>query len=410
MPRESFRFLHCSDFHLERTLGNLDDVPKHLREALAEAPWKAVEAIFEAAIVENVDFLVMCGDLLNPQGAGPRGMAMLVDGFDALSQRNIPVIWAAGHVDAHHTWPESIPLPANVTRLPKGRAQVVPVMRAGQTVCLVVGRSSEGYGAIHVPSYRIEATDEFTIGVGYGTAEGASLAEARFDYWALGGSHQRKVMEEGARHGAVFCGSPQGRCAEEVGAHGFHLIDVDADGTTRLHAVDADTFRYYRVLLDAADLTRGDNLRQLMANRISRLLNENGNRHLLLSWELQPTSAEALVGLGDPAELLAWVRREFGNGNPAAYTISINIVSPNKYPKQWQEEDTILGDFLRAAERQRRTGGRELNLAAFTEEHLGLSATTASLLADADPALRTSLLGDATLLGVELLRGGKPKL
>lgn len=410
MPGESFRFIHASDFHLERPLGDLDELPKHLREAIAEAPWKAAEAVFEAAVIENVDFLLLCGDLLNPLTAGPRGMAMLVDQFDALAERDIPVLWAAGNVDTPDRWPDAIPLPENVTRLPKGRALSVPIERAGQTIAIVIGRSSEGHGALHIPSYRIDPTDEFTIGMGYGPAEPLALAEARFDYWALGGSHQRRVMEEGASFGAVYCGSPQGRRLEEVGAHGFQLVDVDADRSTRVHAVDADVFRYCRVEIDAADLARGDNVRQLMGSRISRLLNEHGDRHLLIGWELQPSSGEALAELGDPGEMLTWLRREFGNGNPAAWSISLRVKPPQRYPKAWQEEDTILGDFLRASDRHRKTSARDLNLAPMTEEHPLLTPTTAAALADADPAVRPALLDDATLLGVELLRGGKPKL
>lgn len=410
MPGESFRFIHTSDFHLERPLGDLDELPKHLQEAIAEAPWKAAEAVFEAAVIENVDFVLLCGDLLAPHAAGPRGMSMLLDAFDALAERDIKVLWASGHVDSAQSWPESIPLPENVTRLPKGRAEAVPIVRSGRTIAVVVGRSSEGMAAIHVPSYRIDPTDEFTIGVGYGTAEPAALAEARFDYWALGGSHQRRLMEDGATQGAVFCGSPQARSLEETGAHGFHLVDVDADGAARLHAVDIDSFRYCRVVLDAGDLVRGDNLRQVLSSRISRLLAENGERHLMIGWELHPASAEALMGVGDPTELLTWLRRDFGNANPSAWTVSLEIHPPQKYPKQWQEEDTILGDFLRAAERHRRTQGRDLNLLPMTEEHEGLGTVTASMMADADPSQRPRLLGDATLIGVELLRGGKPKL
>lgn len=407
MPGESFRFIHASDFHLERPLGDLDDLPKHLRDAIAQAPWKAAESVFESAVVENVDFLLLCGDLLNPHLAGPRGMAMLVDHFDALAERDIPVIWAAGSVDTADRWPESIPLPENVTRLPQGRAATVPIQRAGQTIARVVGRSSEGFGAIHIPSYRVDPSDEFTIGVGYGTAEPESLAEARFDYWALGGSHQRRVMEEGAEHGAIYCGTPQGRRLEESGPHGFHLVDVDADRGTRIHTVDVDSFRYCHIELDAADLARGDNVRQLMGSRIARLLNENGQRQLLVAWELQPSSGEALAALGDPAELLTWLRREFGNGNPAAWSIALRVRPPQRYPKAWQEEDTILGDFLRAADRHRKSAGRDLNLAPMTEEHPQLAPSTAAALADIEPSVRRALLDDATLMGVELLRGGK---
>ena len=71
MPGESFRFIHASDFHLETPLGDLDHLPTHLREAMAEAPRKAAQAVLEAALADNIDFLVLSGDLLHPQAAGP---------------------------------------------------------------------------------------------------------------------------------------------------------------------------------------------------------------------------------------------------------------------------------------------------------------------------------------------------
>ena len=75
MPGESFRFIHASDFHLESPLGDLDTIPSHLRDAMADAPRRAVKAVFDAALVDNIDFVVLSGDLLNPQTAGPHGMS-----------------------------------------------------------------------------------------------------------------------------------------------------------------------------------------------------------------------------------------------------------------------------------------------------------------------------------------------
>lgn len=410
MPGESFRFIHASDFHLERPLGDLDELPKHLRDSIAEAPWKSAEAIFEGAVVENVDFVILCGDLLSPSLAGPRGLAMLMDGFEALLERQIQVFWASGQVDASQYWPESIPLPENIHRFPKGRAAVIPVTRGGQTIAVVVGRSSEGFGAVHVPSYRVDPTGEFTIGVGYGSVDAANLEEARFDYWALGGSHDRRTIEEGATHGAVYCGTPQGRRLEEAGAHGYTLVDVDAEGSARVQAIDVDTFRYCRVRLEGPELTTANSLRQLLAARIGRLQAEHGTRHLLIGWDLHPTTSESLDSLGSPSETLTWLRREFGSGSPSAWTVQLKIHPPQKFPKQWHDEDTILGDFLRAAERHRKSAGRDLNLLPLTEEHPTLSTSMATLLADVDSTRRSEILGNATLLGVNLLRGGKSTL
>ena len=45
-----------------------------------------------------------------------------------------------------------------------------------------------------------------------------------------------------------------------------------------------------------------------------------------------------------------------------------------------------------------------------TEEHPGLASTTSTLLAEVAASERMEVLDQATLLGVELLRGGKPNL
>ncbi len=407
MAGESFRFIHASDFHLERPLGDLDVLPGHLRDALATAPFRAAQSVLDAALVENVDFLVLSGDLLNPAMAGPRGMSLLLSHFDRLHQKNKPVFWAAAAADDPTRWPEAVPLPPNVTLFPKNRAVSVPVQRAGRTLCNVVGRSSEGRSQLHVPSFRVDPTDEFTIAVGSGTADADSLAEGRFHYWALGGEHQRTVIEGGGKSGAVYCGSPQGRSLDEPGPHGYTIVDIDADQNARLHAVECDTFRYCRADIDGSELATSGDIRSLLGQRIARLLHDNGSRHLIIGWNIVLRS-ESLHVVGDPAELLSWLRREYGHGAPSAWTAKLTIRPPKKYPKNWCEEDTILGDFLRASERHAKAGGRELNLAPFTEEHAGLAKHLASMLSDVQTAVRGELLDEATLVGVELLRGGKP--
>ncbi|TWU48340.1 metallophosphoesterase family protein [Rubripirellula reticaptiva] len=414
MPGESFRFIHASDFHLETPLGDLDSLPPHLREAMAEAPRRSAAAVFEAALVENVDFLVLSGDLLAPQAAGPHGMSLLLDYFDKLHAKKKPVFWTAGIADDPAKWPEAVPLPPNVTMFPKNRAVAIPVERAGRTICSVVGRSADGRSVLHVPSYRTDPTDEYTVAVGYGTADANALAEGRFDYWALGGQHNREVIEGGAEGAAVYCGSPQGRCLEESGVHGYSIVDVDADRTTRVHSVECDSFRYCEVALTASDINAVGGIRNVMGERIVRLQHENGGRNLLVGWDISITDNDSMLSIGDSEELLSWVRREFGHGSPSAWTCHLKVRPPRTYPKSWNDEDTILGDFLRAAEKHRKSDGRDLNLAPFTEESMSgssaMPSTTATMLAEVSPSARADLLDQATLLGVELLRGGKPNL
>ena len=410
MPGESFRFIHASDFHLETPLGDLDSLPPQLREAMAEAPRQAARAVFEAALADNIDFLVLSGDLLNPQAAGPHGMSMLLDYFEQLNSKDTPVFWSAGLSDDPQKWPDSVPLPPNVTLFPKNRVTATPVQRGGRSICTVVGRSSDGQQVLHVPSYRIDPTEDYTVAVGYGDADADALAEGRFDYWALGGKHNRSEIEGGAEAAAVYCGTPQGRSLSESGAHGYSTVDVDGDGTTRVHTVESDVFRYCNLELDASEIAAVGGIRNLLGERIARLQHENGGRHLLIGWDISVASGETLASVGDTEELLQWVRREYGHGNPSAWTTTLTIRPPRQYPTSWNDEDTILGDFLRASDKHRKLDGRDLNLMPTTEEHSGLNSTTTTLLAEVAASERMDVLDQATLLGVELLRGGKPNL
>ncbi|WP_404306783.1 metallophosphoesterase family protein [Neorhodopirellula lusitana] len=431
MPGESFRFIHASDFHLETPLGDLDQLPNSLRDAMATAPRDAAAAVFEAALAENIDFLVLSGDLLHPVAAGPHGMSLLLDNFEKLHAAGTPVYWAAGIADDPKQWPEAVPLPPNVTLFPRDRALSVPYERAGRVVCHVVGRSSEGRASLHVPGFQTETTDEFTVAVGYGTADASALSAGRHDYWALGGPHNHTEIEGVGGAGAFAPGSPQGRCLAENGAHGYLVVDVDADQTARVRQVETDRFRYAQITIDAAEIRAVGTLRNLIGQKISTLANENGGRHLLIAWDVTLTDPEMLSSVGDPHELLRQLRQDHGNGNPAAWTTRLTVRPPHTYPKSWRDEDTILGDFLRAAEKFRKvaSGGVSdikprsnvesgsqgtvaksgpMQLMPFTEEHAELSSTATTLLGDVPAGDRDLTLDEATLLGVELLRGGKP--
>ncbi len=106
MGKESFRFIHASDFHLERSMQDLLDIPDHLKNGLVDAPWKAAEAVFEHAMVEQVDFVLLTAISSIRLPRGLRGPAFLVEQFEQLAKRNIPVFWIGGHTDDPDRWPE----------------------------------------------------------------------------------------------------------------------------------------------------------------------------------------------------------------------------------------------------------------------------------------------------------------
>ena len=79
MSSRPFRFIHASDFHLERPLMGVTEVPDHLRELFLEAPYTAARRVFEAALVEDVKFVVLSGGMVVPAASGPRGPLFLAE-------------------------------------------------------------------------------------------------------------------------------------------------------------------------------------------------------------------------------------------------------------------------------------------------------------------------------------------
>ncbi len=95
MSNRSFRFLHAGDFHLERPLMGVAEVPDHLRDLFLEAPYLAARRVFDAALAEDVRFVVLTGGICVPSAAGPRGPLFLAEQFVRLAERGIGV-YSAG--------------------------------------------------------------------------------------------------------------------------------------------------------------------------------------------------------------------------------------------------------------------------------------------------------------------------
>src|SRR5688572_18934657 len=136
---QPLRLVHASDFHLELPLYGLAEIPDHLRELLIEAPYQAAEQVFETALAEDVDGVLLAGDVLNVDRAGPPAIVLLLDQFSRLGDRGIQVYWAGGAVDVPDLWPRSVALPENVHVFAIGRVETLDLVRSSETIARVQG-------------------------------------------------------------------------------------------------------------------------------------------------------------------------------------------------------------------------------------------------------------------------------
>ncbi len=404
MSGEPFRFLHAADFHLERPMEGLTEVPEHLRDVLVDAPFQAVDQVIDTALVEEVDFVLLSGDLLDCRAAGPRAMAFLVNQLHRLAERKIPVFWAGGPADPPDRWPAAVRLPPNVKVFPARKVEDVPVTRGEATIAVVRGASCDERHSPAPGDFRAGNKEAFSLAVAHGAYEAAALGKQKMDYWALGGEHEHKVLS-GSAPAAVYPGTPQGRSPAEDGAHGCVLVHVDERGQARTKSVPTDVVRWRRERVQLRESARRDDLEKLLRERIQSFVNEAAGRHVLVAWEVAVSGRLANeLRRGDMAkEIIAMLRADFGHRSPAAWTVSLEVEAPQTLPDDWFEEDTILGDFLREVRKVEREG-RRLEVESHLERD-NLPDALASLLTLPDAASAKQALHEACLLGADLLRG-----
>jgi hypothetical protein len=404
MSGEPFRFLHAADFHLERPMEGLTEVPEHLRDVLVDAPFEAVDQVIDTALVEEVDFVVLSGDILDCRAAGPRAMAFLVTQLNRLAERNIPVFWAGGEVDPPDRWPAAARLPSNVKIFPPRKVEDVAITRGEATLAVIRGASRDERSSPAPADFRAGSKEAFSLAAAHGDYEAAPFTKQKMDYWALGGQHEHTVLSASAP-AVIYPGTPQGRSPEEEGAHGCVLVHVDERGQSRTRFVPTDVVRWRRERVTLRENARREDLEKLLRERIQTFVNEAAGRHVLAAWEVAAAGrlASELRRGGLAKEIVKTLQADFGHRSPAAWTVSLEVEAPTTIPDEWYEEDTILGDFLREVRKIDREG-RRLEVASLTARE-NLPDVLASLLSLPDAAVAKEALHEACLLGTDLLRG-----
>ncbi len=405
MPNRPFRFLHSSDFHLESVPYGLAEVPDHLRDTLIDTAYRAAQRVFDTAINEHVSFVILSGDILNNHQAGLRGPAFLAQQFARLAEHHITVFWAGGRIDPPEAWPAAFPLPDNVKIFPGGRVTEFVYHEEDMPLARLVGISGDGASKLNAGDFSPDPAGLFSIGVAYGTADAAALQVRGMHYWALGGQHARTTLysSPGIAHD---CGTPQGRDPDERGPHGCTIVGVDEAGRSRMSFSTTSVLEWLSETIVVDTSMRRENVEHLLTERIRALAARSPQTNLLISWSIAgsgPLFSELRRGKLR-AELLDWLRIEFGLGSPSLWSVALEIESQSAVPAAMLEQQTILGDFLRAVRHFETHTDEPLDLQSLLAE-AHISGVLAQATAIDDLPTRKRVLHEAAMLGMELLGG-----
>lgn len=254
-----FRFIHAADLHLDSPFTGLSGVSGVLRRHMRESTFAALDRLVHLAVTEKADFIVIAGDVYDSSNISLRAQLRFTEAMERLNREGIGVYMIHGNHDPLDSPRLAVTLPSNVHVFGPEPEQVIARRREdGREAALISGMS---YPTAKVTEnialrYPKAAQNElFTIGLLHANVDGdqahetyapctrRDLAEAGYDYWALGHIHTRRTLHESPP--IVYPGNIQGRSIRETGPKGCYMVHVDESGQARLQFHELDEVRWH---------------------------------------------------------------------------------------------------------------------------------------------------------------------
>ncbi|WGF86617.1 metallophosphoesterase family protein [Marinivivus vitaminiproducens] len=290
-----FRFLHAADIHLDSPLLGLSRRHELMGRAFAHASRQALTNLVDRAIVLEVAFVVIAGDLFDGDWKDfSTGLAFQREA-GRLCRAGIRLFVLHGNHDADSVISRRLPMPDGAFVFPSNRAATYElpehdVVLHGRSFATREERSSL------LPHYPAPVPGRFEIGVLHTACEGreghasyapctvGELAAHGYDYWALGHVHAREILSE--RPHIVFPGNLQGRHANEPDAKGATLVTVRDGHVAEIEPITLDAARWASLTVDAGGLTEREGLLDRVSRALGKASDEAGGRPLALRLRL----------------------------------------------------------------------------------------------------------------------------
>lgn len=398
---EAFKFVHASDFHLDQAIRGISELPKHLKSVLASAPYEAARKVFDLALAERVDFVLLTGDLFDLSTGGPRAAAFLLNQFERQAEKGIEVYWCSGEVDPIERWPANIDLPDNVRTFSTTVLEDITHRRDGVDIANIYGL---GYDAKRksAADFLTSSEDVFAIGMAYGEFDQDTMPFDQIRYWAMGGRH-RSAKQEKPDSMVVWPGTTQSRRPKESGAFGCYLCRVDTSGKLRMQTVETDVVRWLPQKVAIHEAVSESELRKILSERATRIMADTIGRVALVPWHMTPAGDfnPALRHHDFSARMLEWLRDEFGRGESGIWSTHFTIEAPTNLPTSWYEEDTILGEYLRAIGRYQSDESLNISLHEYLPDDVENKELTGA--ARVVHERREEVLRQTALVGIDYL-------
>lgn len=262
MPVSTVRFIHTADIHLDSPLQGLAAYPDAPVAQLRTATRDAFDNLVGEALAEQVDFMVIAGDLYDGGWKDFNTGLFFARQMGRLKAAGIPVYLLLGNHDAESEMTRQLVLPDNVHRFPTGKAGTfeLPALQvalhgrsfkeAATTENLVLGYPAPVPGWLNIGVLHT-ALEGNAAHASYAPCSLAELQARGYQYWALGHVHEAQQWQlPGCT--VAFPGNLQGRHVRESGPRGALLVTAEDGQVQSLAPLHCDVLRWQALSVDAS--------------------------------------------------------------------------------------------------------------------------------------------------------------
>ena len=267
-------FIHAADLHLGAPFKGLRSIAPAWADVLLQAIPEAFRSVIETAIKEQVDFVVLAGDIFDNSHPSYADFSLFLSGLKQLQEAGIPVYFVTGNHDPYISWDNSFAvLPENVHLLGVTKPEFACYKKDGKPLALIGGRGyytqsfprtediSEGISRETAAS-ELGVSAPFMIGILHtgldidltrSPVNPKTLLKRDVDYWACGHVHQPKMFPSKDDPRIGYSGCPQGRDMKEEGEHGVFKVTLSSNASTQIEFIPTAKVAWQHLKLDVSD-------------------------------------------------------------------------------------------------------------------------------------------------------------
>lgn len=357
----NFSFVHAADLHLDSPFAALNVDNPDLASILHSATFEAFDRVIQLCLEEQVDFLLVAGDVYDGSDRSLRAQVKFRDGLQRLHEAGIRSFVIHGNHDPLDGWSSTLEWPSGVHVFGE-HLETTEVKRDGSLLARVQGISYPKRDERRNLSLLFHPTDSaFHIAllhanVGsdtghepYAPCTLEDLMKSQMDYWALGHVHSQRVLSAHLPF-VVYPGNTQGRNIKETGEKGCYLVKVGEDKEVELEFRATDVIRWTTYELSIHDLQTEQDLINALDHACVEISEKASDRPSIARMTLSGRSPlfKFLKAPNSVADLLEILHERGPSYFPSVWVEQILLsVSPDIDPMARMKERDFLGDLIR---------------------------------------------------------------